>query len=396
MLASCVTFLAVLGVLVVLISNAGTTGFFTKNPPTGERAMGMIVPFAALVVASLVLVLASVLAAVGAGKSAIGLIRDTPGASGVVLVVLTLGVSIAAFLALAMWSEPLLVGPGLRGVKPLIGWTAGLLGPVVLGAVLIVGAWMPASVMNESASVKAAARWACWVLVALAAGGYGVGGLILGRPVIARVLATRAALARESPAEREARERFRHTPIEELLSEELDGLASDAPLSSVVRCFVGSPKKLTDRAREMLVQRALCVPEVDRQLVEMMGATPYLYRWGGAEMVRHAAPNYVEAHRREWATAVATGIDATAEAMMMRPAWLSETFDLNPEPLELVRSLLAAAERFEGSDEYVEISEAIGRMAAATNELTRNKERESLAKALKSAGFAVPVEGSRP
>lgn len=396
MLASCVTFLAVLGVLVVLISNAGTTGFFTKNPPTGERAMGMIVPFAALVVASLVLVLASVLAAVGAGKSAIGLIRDTPGASGVVLVVLTLGVSIAAFLALAMWSEPLLVGPGLRGVKPMIGWTAGLLGPVVLGAVLIVGAWMPASVMNESASVKAAARWACWVLVALAAGGYGVGGLILGRPVIARVLATRAALARESPAEREARERFRHTPIEELLSEELDGLASDAPLSSVVRCFVGSPKKLTDRAREMLVQRALCVPEVDRQLVEMMGATPYLYRWGGAEMVRHAAPNYVEAHRREWATAVATGIDATAEAMMMRPAWLSETFDLNPEPLELVRSLLAAAERFEGSDEYVEISEAIGRMAAATNELTRNKKRESLAKALKSAGFAVPVEGSRP
>ncbi len=395
MLASCVTVLAVLGVLLILVSNAGTTGFFTKNPPTGERAMGLIVPFAALVVAGLVLVFASVLAAAGAGKSAIGLIRETPAASGVVLVVVTLGVAIAAFLALAMWTEPLLAGPGLRGVKPLIGWNAGLLGPLVLGAVLIVGAWMPASVMNESPSVKSAARWACWAMVALAAGGYGVGGLILGRPVIARVMATRAALASESPAEREARKRFRHTPIEELVREELDGLASDAPLSSVVRCFVGPPKKLTDRAREMLVQRALCVPEVDRQLVEIMGTTPCVYRWGAAEMVRHASPQYVESHREEWARAVATGIDATAEAMAMRPAWLSETFDLNPEPLELVRSLLAAAERFEACDEYQGIADAIRRMAAATNELNRDKKRDALAKTLASAGFAVPAEGSR-
>jgi hypothetical protein len=232
-------------------------------------------------------------------------------------------------------------------------------------------------------------------MVALAAGGYGVGGLILGRPVIARVMATRAALASESPAEREARKRFRHTPIEELVREELDGLASDAPLSSVVRCFVGPPKKLTDRAREMLVQRALCVPEVDRQLVEIMGTTPCVYRWGAAEMVRHASPQYVESHREEWARAVATGIDATAEAMAMRPAWLSETFDLNPEPLELVRSLLAAAERFEACDEYQGIADAIRRMAAATNELTRDEKRGALAKTLASAGFAVPAEGSR-
>jgi hypothetical protein len=113
-------------------------------------------------------------------------------------------------------------------------------------------------------------------------------------------------------------------------------------------------------------------------------------------MVPHAAPQYVESHREEWARAVAKGIDATAEAMTMRPAWLSETFDLNPEPLELVRSLLAAAERFKRFDEYVEISEAIGRMAAATNELKRDKKREALTRTLESAGFAVPVEGSRP
>lgn len=395
MLASCVTVLAVLAVLLILLSNAGTTGFFMRNPPTGERAMGLIVSFGALIVAAVVLVLASVLAAAGAGKSAIGLLRDTPVASGIVLIVVTLGVAIAAFLALAMWTEPLLVGAKVRGVKPLIGWSAGLLGPLLLGVVLVVGAWTPASVMTESSRGLTAARWVCWALVALAAGGYGLGGLILGRPVIARVMATRAALARETPAEREARERFRHTPIEELVREEMDGLPSDAPLTNVVRCFVGTPKKLTDRAREMLVQRALCVPDVDRQLVEIMGATPYADRWGAAEMVRHAAPQYVESHRAEWARAVATGIDATADAMTMRPAWLSETFDLNPEPLELVRSLLAAAERFEGSDEYKGVAEAIGRMAAATNELKQDKKRVALAKVLASAGFPVPTEGSR-
>lgn len=395
MLASCVTVLSLVGVLLVLLSNAGTTGFFMRNPPTGERAMGLIVSFGALIVAAVVLVLASVLAAAGGGKSAIGLLRETPVASGIVLVVVTLGVAIAAFLALAMWTEPLLVGAKLRGIKPLIGWTAGLLGPLLLGIVLIVGAWTPATMMNERPPLMVAARWACWLLVALAVGGYGLGGLILGRPLIARVTATRAALARESPAERAARERFRHTPIEELVREEMDGLPSDAPLSDVVRCFVGSPKKLTDRARELLVQRALCVPDVDRQLVEIMGSTPYVYRWGGAEMVRHAAPQYMKSHREEWARAVATGIDATADAMTMRPAWLSETFDLNPEPLELVRSLLAAAERFEGCDEYAGIAEAGRRMAAAASELNDDKKRGALVKVLGSAGFAVPAEEGR-
>lgn len=392
MLASFVTLLVILGVLVILACNAGMTGLFMKAPPRGDRAVGLIVPFVGLIIGAVLIVLAGLLAGMGSGRSAVGMLRETPAMSGLVVVLVSIGVVIAAFMAFGAWAEPLLLGPRFNFVKPLIGWTAGIVGPVMLGAALIAGAWMTPQTLGASPKMLLALRASCWMLVTVAAGGYLMAGAVLGRPLVQRVMTSRTALASMSPAERAARERFRSTPVEELLREELDALPSDAPLPDVVRFFVGSTKELDERCREMLVQRALCVPDVDAQLIEVMGSTPYLDRWGGAEMVRHAAPRYIETHRDQWAHAVIAGIDATAEAMSMRPAWLSETFDLNPEPMELVRSLLGAAERFEGTESHARIARSLRGLAEATNELNRDKKRERLAKELARAGYPVPAE----
>ena len=78
--------------------------------------------------------------------------------------------------------------------------------------------------------------------------------------------------------------------------------------------------------------------------------------------------------------------------MSIRPAWLSETFDANPEPLKLVTSLLGAAERFTGLQGQSQIEEALRRMAKDSNELKQDKNREKLAKELKRAGYPVPPE----
>ncbi|MFZ4574341.1 MAG: hypothetical protein ACOYN0_08075 [Phycisphaerales bacterium] len=391
MLAWIVTILAVLGVVVMVACNAGMTGFFLRSPPRGDSAMGLVVPFAGIIGAAVLLVLASLIAVAKSGRTAIDLLHASPTASAMLTVIVTVGVVLAAFMAFAAWAEPVLVTRGHHVIKPLLGVSAGLLAPVVLGVALIVGVWMTPQWLHGNPKWLAAMRTVCWSLVATAALGYGLGGVVFGRPLIARISANRAALASLSPTERAARERYRLSTAEELLHEELDALASDAPLSSVVGYFVATSKKLNARCREMLVQRTLCVPDVDQQLIKVMGAKPYLYRWGAAEFLRHAAPEYVKAHQDAWAQALATGIDATAEAMSMRPAWLSETFDLNPEPLELVRSLLGAAERFEGHEG---ISASLRGMAAAANELKRDKQWNRLAKDLARAGYPLPAEGT--
>ena len=309
--------------------------------------------------------------------------------SRILVVVVTIGVVLAANMALAVWTEPWMLPPSLKFIKLILLWMAGLLGPVLVGAILVTAVWTTSQVLADSPRWLTTLRVGCWALALIALGGYSLAGVTFGWPKLKLMAANRAAQDNFSPDERAAEKRFRNTPVEQLLNEELNTRPSDTPLSLFVGYFVRSPKKLTDRCREMLVQRALAVPDMDNQLMKVMRAKPYSNRWGAAEFLRYAAPEYISSHHEAWAKALAGGIDETAEAMTIRPAWLSEAFDDNPEPLELVRSLLAAAERFKGDKG---VDDAQQKMATSVNELTRDKKKKQLEDVMKKSGYPVPPD----
>lgn len=389
MLASFTTLLVVVGTFTILASNAGFTGFFLKSPPTGERAVGLVIPLAILIGAALLVTLASLLVAFRSGQTVVGLIRASPVASGALTVAVTFGVVVAAFMAFVAWAEPMAVGSKFKAIIPLLGFAAGLIGPALLGLALVIGAWMTPQWLDANPKWLMGLRPMCWTLAAMAVMGYALGGVAVAGPV-AQLAHQRSAAT--SPVDQAAQRKFRNTPAEQLLGEELAKLPSDAPLSEVVVYLVTSRKKLDAGCLNLLVERALRVPDMDQQLLDTMKSRDCIFRWGAAEFVRVAPIETVKDHQEAWSRAVIAGINATAESMTIRPAWLSETFDQNPEPLKLVTSLLGAAERFKGLQGEVQIDEALRRMAKDSNELKQDKKREKLATELKRAGYPVPPE----
>jgi len=390
MLAPLITLLVVVGTFVTLSCNAGTTGFFLKSPPTGERAVGLLIPIAVLIGAALVITLASLLVAFQSGRTVVGLIHTSPLASGALTVTVSFGVVLAAFMAFVVWAEPMTASSKFKALVSILGFAAGLLGPALLALALLIGAWMTPQWLDSNPKWLPGLRLSCWTLAAIAAIGYALGGIALAGPVAK--FAKRRSAAALSPEARAAQRKFRNTPVAQLLTEELAKLPSDAPLSEIVVYFVTSRKKLDQGCKDLLVDRALRVPDMDQQLIETMKSRDCIYRWGAAEFVRTAPIQTVNEHQEPWSRAVIAGINATAESMTIRPAWLSETFDKNPEPLKLVTSLLGAAERFKGLQGQAQVDESLRRMAKDSNELTQDKKREKLATELKRAGYPVPPE----
>lgn len=389
MLAPFITLLAVVGTFLILACNAGITGLFLKSPPTGERAVGLLIPIAVLIGAALVLTLASLLVAFRSGRTVVGLIHSSPIASGALTVAVTFGVVLAALMAFVTWAEPMADGSKFKAIIPVLGFGAGLVGPALLGLALLVGAWMTPQWLEAHPRWLMGLRPMCWTLAAIAVVGYALGGLAMAAPVAQFV---RKHSTPMSPEDRAAERKFRNTPAAQLLGEELAKLPPDAPLSEIVVYLVISRKKLDQECMDLLLDRALRVPDMDQQLIDTMKLRDCIYRWGAAEFVQTAPIETVKEHQEAWSRAVIAGINATAESMTIRPAWLSETFDQNPEPLKLVTSLLGAAERFKGLQGQSQINEALRRMAKDSNELKRDRKWEKLAAELKRAGYPVPPE----
>jgi hypothetical protein len=234
----------------------------------------------------------------------------------------------------------------------------------------------------------------CWTLVALAATGYAIGGVVASVPLIAQYSRMRAAEAQMTPDQHAMRDKLRNTPVEQLLREQLDALPPDAPLSKVVLYFdeSSSRTRLNKACKSILIERVLAKPNMGQQLIDCAQKRDYCYPRALAELVRALPQDTLLAHQDAWAQSLAAGINATAEAMTMRPAWLTETFDSKPEPLEHVRAFLAAAERFKGLESAKHIDEALRQLANDSRELTRDKKWDKLAKELKRAGYPVPSE----
>lgn len=391
MLASVVTLLVVLGTLFILLCNAGMTGFFLRSPPRGDSAVGLVVPAIGLIAAAAAITLASLLMSFRAERPTLGLLPASQLVSGILIVAVTLGVVLAALMAFAAWVEPVSANTKLRPLFLALTNACGVIGPLLLATAILVVTWKSSQWISGNLTWL---RSMCWTLVALAATGYAIGGVLISVPVISRYNRMQAIAAQVTPEEKAIRDKLRNTPIEQQLREHLDTLPPDAPLSEVIVYFdpSSSAAKLNAACKTMLIEHVLARPDMSQQLIECAQKREYCFPRGLAELVRALPQDTLLAHQEAWAHAVVVGINAMAEGMAIRPAWLTETFDNKPEPMEHVRAFLAAAERFKGLEGAKQIDEALRQLAKDARELTRDKKWDKLAKELKRAGYPVPPD----
>ena len=136
MLAGFVTLLVVVGTLGLLLNILFTQGFLGAAP-RGDRAMGLVIPFFITVVAGLGLTLAALLISFRSGNSVRQLIHTTPFIAGCILITVTFGVVLAACMAFICWCEPGATGRGKSTIVLLLGWSAGIMGPMLLAGGLL-------------------------------------------------------------------------------------------------------------------------------------------------------------------------------------------------------------------------------------------------------------------
>ena len=390
MLAGFVTLLVVVGTLGLLLNILFTQGFLGAAP-RGDRAMGLVIPFFITVVAGLGLTLAALLISFRSGNSVLQLIHTTPFIAGCILITVTFGVVLAAFMAFICWCEPGATGLGKSTIVLLLGWSAGIMGPMLLAGGLLCCVWMTTESLVGNERAYRSIKVVFGSLVLIACIGYALGGFMFYQ-TMARQTANRAAsMARHIRSQLPT-----GTPIERQLELDLASLTPNAPLSSVVTYLPDRPGniKLNAACRELLVERALKVPDLDRAMVITVGGGSFSDRQGVAELLV-AVPNAkLLANQEAWGLPLRIAIECDADSISCRPAWLTETFDGKDDPLGHIQSLLNATDRFKGLPVYGELIKAMQSLANATSDLKPDDKLKKLLRLLDKAGYQ-PVPPTR-
>lgn len=394
MLAPIVWILVVLGTLAMLACNVLATGGFLAASPRGERAVGLVVPIVIVGAAALIIGLAGVLVAFRAARASTAVVHLGALPSGVLAVVVTFGAALAAAMTFVIWAEPIGEGSWVKFVKPALGWSVGVIGPLVLASVLVIDASQSAGWLKSQPRALLAMRAACAMLALFAVLGYGGVAFMFSQPL--RTLATRMTRAVTTSIAGGDGKLPLGASATSILEQELAHTPADAPLADVMHVFVDRNAKGKADCQRLLTSRVVAHPAMREQLVAIMRSKPYDKRWGAAEMIRTAPADVLLANVDAWGEATTAGLLATAEDMATRPQWLTEHFDQNEEPLELVRTLIAAGDRFKQTSHADAIAQAMQQLARDADSLTRGKEWNKLEKELKRAGYQItPQEAAR-
>jgi hypothetical protein len=392
MLAAFVTFLVVVATLAILLMNAGCTGMFFNRPPQGSDAMGLVVPVVGIAGGALILILAAILASFRASSAAIGLLHSSPVVGGIMVVAMTLGAALAAGMVFILWCDAPAVSVALRGFRAPIGIAFGVVGPIVLAGGLLAGVWIGKDVASArlvEGSVAGFALRALPIVIAIQAlVGYGLGGCMLWRGAAQQAANIRADL--QNRMERDAaRAEHMAKPIAQRVADELAEFSMTAPLWSIVSYLPGRPDEtpLDDDARRVVVERALKVEHLDQEIEQCMQSQYHLYRQGAMELMLHAPAGVFERNRESWGSLLVRGVHATGESIACRPAWMTETFDVKPDPLGHVETVLKTVERFKDWQGYPRLQELLRQLADDAGMLNADKPREKLLALLAKHGY---------
>lgn len=392
MLAVLITLLVLVGALGLLLNTLFTQLYF-GSPPQGDRAVGLVIPFFITVGAALLCTLASLLSACRGGDSLLRLIPTSPFIAGCITIAITFGVAVAAFMAFLCWCEPSMLSRRGSVLIVILGWIGGIIGPLLLATGLLCSAWMSGESVKINPQALRPVMVMFWSLVLIAIVGYSLGGFALYQ-AFAQQAANRAAALKQALQQQLSREHERALPPAQRLKNELDAMSPETPLWPIVAYFPECTQRfpLDAQCRELLIARILRVPDLDHAMLATVGGQYYLYRQGVADFISAAPMPLIHEHQESWGQALQLAIQTTADSISCRPAWLSETFDLNPDPLAHVQSLLAASERFRGFPIHDRLAKDLQTLANASTELKDDAKQKKLFRVLEKAGYKpVPV-----
>jgi hypothetical protein len=388
MLAPLATILIVLGTLVILGCNVLMTGLFLRQPPRGEQAMGLVVVLFGFMIAGALIALASLLASLRSDRALAAVIHLPWWATGILTMVMSFGVALAAFMAFTMWAEPGMSTPPLRALKHVLCWMLGIFGPILLAWLMTVDAFSTPQAIQAQPKMATALRAATWALAITSALGYLGGAYAFGQPVrvaAANVLRSTLASVRGSS--------LKLPPGATLASElrkDLDRVPADEPIPTLLEFFIIDDVADDDECRAILIQRVLDTPDAGRLFAEVMRSNKLRSRWGGSILIHSAPDSTLQANSAPWAHAIQCALLATAQDMDSRPLFLSDNYELNPNPHEFVRVMLQAADRFRDTPHHAALDQAARTMAQNASHLKRDKRWSTLAKVMARAGYPIP------
>lgn len=387
MLASLAMLLVVGGTLIILACNVLVTGFFRGSPPSGDRAMGLVVIFFAFIGAGVAILLGSIVASLCGERALASVLPMSRWTLGVLTVFVGVGVTLASVVAFTLWVEPGMTGPRWRALRPVPCVALGVAAPILFVATLAGDLFAAPTAGDGSPSSHAVLRGASWTLGVVSVVGWLAGAAAFGQPL-------RMALGRIAHATtRSIGFRLRSLPpgvtLASELSQDLDSRGNNPPLADVIG-YMANPELSHDaQCRDVMMQRLLARPDAHAQFAAMMRSSALRARWGGAELVRTATPVLFDQHESAWATAIHAAILRTADDMDTTPLLLLD-FELKSDPTGLVRSLLGAAERFRGTGHHDSLVRGLQHLSSRATALHRDKRWNKLEKILRRAGYPIP------
>lgn len=400
------TLLAVIATILIvpatigLLLNAGFSGLFFGSPPRGDAAMGLVIPLVINIASIIALTLAALLLSFRPGGFLVAQVALPGWASGAAAVLLTLGASLAAFIALLLWCEPAILAGRADFLRVVAGWLGSIAGPLMLALYLLLYAWLSPSTLAESAALSRAHLVLTVSVGLLALAGYAGGFIAFGTP-IARHARESAAKARAAVANSAG-----FTPmgqsIEDLLNRDMEQMTADTHLSRIIAFLPNTPDtiKLNKSCKQIVVERALRIsPAVlDVQLAECMKSRSYADIRAAAEFLTLVNEQTFAAHGEPWSRALAAGIDKCAAEIELRPGWLKERFEGNTDPHGTITTLIAAADRCKRLTPTLHppIATALQRLADATENLTPDGAARKLQGALTKAGYSPSLPPAQP
>lgn len=304
-------------------------GAYAAKVPGGDGAMGLIVPIALAVVGAVLLLGATGLALLADRLSWVG---PRPG---LVSMSVAFGVGAAAVVILIAWMEK-----AGAWVAP-VGLIAGGAAPWIACGLLLASLWAP-----QALAASPWTRWLAGILVLSA----------LSAPAITLVLLAdhwaaeeaNAERGRVAQAERDAEQARRDalTPVERR-REDYAGYSPDTPLWVFVTSL---PGLAAGPERDLVVDRALQVPDFQRQLEATITTDHPVFRHSACELLRLAPDS---ARMPQWNAWLARAIAVSAAEIAAQPDWLQPKSQSNPDPVAHIGAMVAAADRV-GRDAAIE------------------------------------------
>lgn len=326
----CITALVLPAVLIMLLSVL-VTRCYTMAVPQGQNAMGLALPFLALIAAAGALLLATLLTFVQGTPWWVG--QNTP--------------------APRLFALAIAVGTGMASVGTLIAWMerwgswvppasliTAIAGPALLGGVLLAAAWKPLPQLHAFSLHRALAP----ALGIIAISGYAMIAIALLGTWKQHQANQQRVAASESLESQERSRRRSLTPVE-ALQEDFAQMSDQAPLWVFIARLPDEPDPAL---RAMIVERSLRVPDLSEQISATLSDNHPRYRHGTLMLILATAP---ESRRSDWAPSLREAIELSARQIAADPSWLSPDSFSNPDPVGHVQCMALAAHALAARDE---------------------------------------------